>query len=322
MCVSLQSRNFYHDHNDWRRAIEKGCNAPRFVGVAAYKKSDVKANKTYYAPYMLPWIIKDIDRGGDKKEAWNVCYRILEPLYDFGCDMRKIRVINTAGDGFHIATPCGMIGSPVFSDRRYAGIVYSRMFLELFDDDIDHALFNPSQIVRIPGSIHEKTGGYCVSYTAEEFIRLRFNQVLEDSAAGMFIGRMGDPIECPIYSSLKDLFMDMWKDRKKIRLQGYTETKEQWQEKKSGIICRIEEGVYEGETWWKPRGYQGRSLAMFIYGQEMLRRGHSDYEVWEILKELNKLNDPPLPITELKGRLKSAKRSHARRNSKHNLYSR
>lgn len=327
MCTSIYDRNRFHDYMDWQTTIaRKGAKGGRHTSIGAFRKSDLVAINT--APCTVPFIIIDLDENSVETN-FDTARSITQKLKKLGCDIRQIIVAYTGGKGFHIQIPSGLIGNPIYQHSYSAAQIIGEFVDKIIPKEtVDRQKFYPTALIRVIGSMHEASGKYKYAQNGNDFLRSSLEGILKISR--QFVGyTLVDPTSVNISSTVIGHFFDSIENASHSTPSFRSGTKEfvppafkdvqefnqEEYEPKENVYTLAMKGVSEGEVWCKEKGYQGRSMAMFVAACSLINKCADEQTAWDKLVEVNNRNSPPLPLyrgkpgeDSLIGRFRSAQR--------------
>jgi hypothetical protein len=284
--------------NRMRRLSKQAQRRTRHISVGAFRKHEAQSKDRRVRnnrSMTMPYLIADIDTSGPKRSLEYVDL-MLARLERLGADPADIIVSYTGGKGFHVRIPAGLVGNPIFRDATAASRVVRRFFELIFDgregaegevmDVIDSAKFSPNTLIRSIGSVHEKTGRWCVGFTGEEIRETPLWKIIELSKnTHQPIAPLSDPSEvqaAPELSAAMEVAGDQIADQETAGAG----------EQSRGIIERIEtQGVSKGEEF--APGYVGRNYAALLLSLYYIQR-LPEKEAWERVYQWNRQNPTPL----------------------------
>ena len=310
------------DHNNadlWvDSAAKHGIDQPAFTTIGRWNA--VKTARSSSACVYLPYIVFDIDRHDDVPEAYVDTLTALDDIDSFGFDMNRVFVSFSGSKGFHIMISTDQIGSPVFINADIARETMGDIQMEVTAVRTDPHTYSPLNMIRLTGSVHEKTGFYKQTWTAPDFRLLSYEQIWRTRREFLpFVfpnPRNGSTVEEPL-NLLRDIAS------KKSHAVALSLTRRVSYKPRTTLpetFQNIVNGVREGENWHKYRA--GRDWAAFTLACYVLTSDHQlnlvanalDFEsrnlditpnnvltVWN-----NERCNPPLKDRQLKAKIASA----------------
>jgi len=296
-------RGRYMDYKDWSNLIANGTSAPsgdRHMSVGALVESEIENKET--ASYFIPHFIFDVD-GDDPFDSYNTTNRVVDFFVDeMNISEEDIIVAYTGGDGFHVMIPSGAAGNPVFANYSKASgmlLRFKRLYLQ---ENVDANLFDPRHLVRMIGSVHQKSGLYKTAYTAADFRSKSIYKIIEDSVQYRRFS-IPDPTKVEVSEDFVLALMYCADSMDRIFVPKFSEIKVRERGAGSEVVQRALQGVERRGVWYSSddKEYTGRNFAMFIAACHLIKKNDgNEYSAFSDLKEVNLKNNPPLSERELR----------------------
>lgn len=158
---------------------------------------------------------------------------------------------------------------------------------------LDGAMFSPNHLIRAIGSIHEKTGQFCVGFSGTELLETSLWKVKAYSKnySGF---RLEKPSEAAMVPALVEILQNASRAEEKNPDTLSTSSSHQDGDgvKSAGIIDAIKDGVARGEEYLQ--GEVGRNRAALQYSIWALSHSDSQAIAWKKVCTWNRKNSPPL----------------------------
>lgn len=305
--LSRRGRGSYGNIYQWIHAVaQHAAGKPRYTTVGAWRDGEEgQSDKECF----LPWITLDIDRV-DPFEAFDAAQQVLDTLELRGAHMDEILVSFTGGKGYHVRIPAGAFGAPIFRSAAQVQRTLRALAGRIFDEvDLDEAVFNPLQNIRLVGSRREN-GFYCTSWTAAEFRGMSVPRIYTASRRFQPF-QYTNPIEAGVVPELAEALVSAAAIANTVQQPDFGVTPELG-EGTSGVYQRAYQGCEESEVWWddKDRFHVGRSKLLYVAACGLLRKHDYDRRAaYRALQGVNERCSPPVTARELEGRFDSAQRT-------------
>lgn len=292
----------YRDVERFMQEIAAGCEEPAFVNIGRWRRGEVMDPTK---PVFIPWFTIDIDRNY-LREAWDDTQEIVQRIADIGFDVERTLVSFSGRRGFHIQIGADQIGCPIYADADAARIACDELTSRIaYGIAIDPSVNSPSQLIRVAGSRHDKSGLYKITWTLNDFQATEFEHAMDLATEPQPLPQVDPRITWEMDADIHDFFDQVSEDTE----SRYRALRDRTSA--SGgpgeVIRSILGGVGEGDTW-HPR-HEGRNKAAFILACWLLEdrpTGDADVDArrvadgpFEALVVWNKRNSPPMPEREL-----------------------
>ena len=290
-------------------AAREGMHKASFTTIGRYRRGEEGDEN---APVFVPWLTIDLDRDL-LIQGYEDAQTVLAALEEAGIDMARVFCSFSGSKGFHIQVAMSQFGSPVFADAlaaREVLMAYVSDLLGWYGVAHDPAVYTPHSLIRLTGSVHEKTGLRKRTWPATEFMRMAPQTVFAQIDGPFEAFAWADPMMGEVEQEAREGFVGVASSVREQVQQKRLDAQKRRYRKKSGrgpVIERIMKGVAESEAWHDY--HVGRSKAAFILACWLLERGHGREWAEDALFRWNKLNDPPLRDRELSRTFLSACRT-------------
>lgn len=239
---------------------------------------------------IMPYLIAEID-ARDALSSYTYATQLIVNLQRLGADLSQVIVSYSGNRSFHVRIPMGMVGNPIFASTHEATRI-TREFFSLITAELtgsegplfgvlDPNKFSPNQLIRAVGSIHEKTGRYCVGFYGDEFLKTPLWKVEAYSDVYSPI-KLPDPTEASLVPELVSALQLASEDSRDTHGERAVNR---------GVIARILQGVEKSEEF--APGYAGRNFASLLLSTYLLQR-YPEEEAWKKLWDWNRKNAIPL----------------------------
>lgn len=314
---------------DFEAAVARESNhAILYTTVGAFKLADLTTHGPREgAPCTVPWVVLDVDRtdssgDADLVEAHAVASQMIDELHYLGIEASRLVIVFSGSKGFHVRIPHGALGCPVYANHNQVGTLLKDaldMALEKrrvtsrgrsrWVSQFDPATLNPSQPLRLIGTVHPRTKRRVVAFSGDEFMSLSLDQIVQRSAGEFEPFALPDPGDCPVAEELVHLVRDA-DEKSRLFYWPDDDEDEEAAPRPRGILARVLSGVAEGEQW-HPKGFVGRHFAMKHAAFVLTLRGDDD--VVAKIQAANRNNIPPIPGHELSKLIREGQRNAARK---------
>lgn len=324
------SKTWYGEGSPWRTAAwlpwqqqglrkrETRKRKERHVSIGAFREQEARTADPVVKQQracIMPYLVAEID-APDAQASMNYADLLIQRLKRLGADLSQVVVSFSGNRSFHVRIPMGMVGNPIFSSATEATRITREFFLLITEgltgahgtliSVLDSSVFSPNHMIRAVGSIHPKTGRFCVGYSGEDYLKLmlweieahsefsatrsRAERVPEwarrkyemDQPPKLARLRLHDPSEATVVPELLFALM-LAADAVSSSPEGPVF---------KGVIQVIKNGVGRGEEYYE--GRVGRNRAALDMSLYCLAWSSSEHEAWERVTEWNRLNTPPL----------------------------
>lgn len=301
VCSSLYDRGMFHDYRKWTSLVaKKGLRRPAHTTCGAFRARDI--DHIAGAPSYAIYINLDFDEK-DFFDNYDSAARIVKFLLDMGVESNAILCSWTGGKGIHIQISGGAFGNPVFRRSSNHRGTLSALAKHFFEVRTDKNVFSPFSLIRLIGSIHEKTGDHKRGYFAHEFLaRDPFTIISEKGFQPL---ELPDPSMAKLIPKLVEELVSSADLDHDFDMPEF----DQIEEVDEFVINRtvkaaLEKGVAEGEDWGD---YTGRDARMYILAGYFARRYKDDEDkIMSAMRSENERNDPPLPEYVIRRKVNTA----------------
>lgn len=291
----------------WEQQIAaRGLDRPSFLRLGRWRRGEVADAE---APVVMPWVVIDLDRE-HLPSAFVDAQKILWQLGEAMIDLDNVFVAFSGRRGFHIYVPTGKFGSPIFASTEAARLVTDYIQRSIAQQvEYDPATNSPLGLIRVMGSTHEKTGNKKRGWTAKEFIVMEQEEALSNLKEVRPI-TLPDPLDVEEEWDASEL-LERAALAVEEELEEYVAPSDAGtsdiEYKSGGIIEALKDGVNKSEKF--ADGYAGRDSALFLYARYLTNNlDKSPKEAEAILQEWNKLNNPPLPNSTVRSKVRWVQR--------------
>lgn len=283
---------------------KQGMGQPAFTNMGRWKSDDASSRG---GPVYVPWLTVDIDNV-DLVEAHEDALRTIGRLEELGYDLSRVVASFSGNKGFHVQVDSTQMGLPPFMGPRHARL-FMRTWIEdvCLDDYFDPSVCTPRSLLRLTGSVHEKSELRKISFFAPEFRRRGIDGIMQEHE-GEYRGftwlEGGDVLPGP-RKHLRRVYKRAENNYRGRRSNGAIKPHSQ---QSAGVLSNIKYGVREGEEFGPRNFHVGRENAAFVIGCKLLEEYEQERVAREKLQQWNGLNSPPLQRTRLEAQWRGAKR--------------
>ena len=298
-------RNKFVTANQWLNHVaEHGNDRPSFTNIGRWRSGE---GRDAEAPVFVPWFTADIDRA-DLMEAYDDTRMLTELLEEAGVDLGRTFVSFSGRRGFHVQVSADQIGSPIFFNSEAAKVATSEFFTRIACDiELDPCTFDPRSLIRLSGSIHERTEQYKQTWVGDEFLNTRPETIFSDLRSHRSFS-FPDPTIGKIEDDLMEEFGDAVERAASILAETRVSRQRSGKGRVGKVIGLIQKGITESENWHEY--HTGRNKAGYIIACWL--QEHPSYnaeEAKEKFYEWNQLNSPPMGERELERIWRNADRT-------------
>ena len=288
-------------------AAREGINTAAFTSIGRYRLGQEGDEN---APVFVPWLTIDLDRDL-LIQGYEDAQTVLSALEEAGFDMARVFCSFSGRRGFHIQIATSQFGSPIFADAlaaRETMIAFVADLLGWYGVEYDPCVLNPSNLIRLTGSVHEKTGQRKRSWSALDFMAMPPTAVFGQIDAPFESFEWANPLIGTAEEEVAALFENAAQTAKeRVGQQRALARRNSGKAKRGPVIERIMQGIAEGEVWHDY--HAGRNKASFILACWLLDQNKGEGWAEDALTRWNQLNDPPMGERELAQTFRNALRT-------------
>jgi hypothetical protein len=303
-CVTIYRKTQqYSHHGRWeRQVLDANPASERHTSIGSWATT----NPINTTPCMIPWlVIEPESTGGDLWDNYNATQNVLQGMAIDGIELNQIRVTFSGNKSFHIRIPCGAFGNPVFKSGDWAREVILRWTNDNIDSYVDLNLLNPFHLVRMTGSVNQKTGRRCVSWQGDEFGSITVDDVMRASLDGK-----NEYYYSPQATVPDPVLVDSLREAcNPYKIPHPKDVEYNPDIVYSNAYARSLEGCEEGEQWHTK--HAGRNKLVYVAACYLLQKYEHKIDAWNELQIVNERNSPPISMKSVKSCFKSAQRSLA-----------
>ena len=146
----------------------------------------------YRCPFFADIDCKDLEQA--RQDTLKACDLLIEHL---GLSPGCLDIHFSGAKGFHVVVPLGVFGNPDYDHLLQVWKALARRLAQEGVRHIDQGVYDRARVLRLPNSIHSKTGLYKVPLEYKELRDLGLGHVLEVARQPREEDSMAVPEECP-----------------------------------------------------------------------------------------------------------------------------